>query len=462
MGKRNFKVGFLINQLPLSADFLSKRHITPGSVRYHKFHGQSKLELQKLVDFDIILTTYSTLTVEHNRSGSPLFKAKWFRVVLDEGFIQPTPQHIALDVNTSTAHLIRNSGTKMFRAVMALRADRRWCLTGTPTQNRLSDLLSLLMFLKIPHFETKMSLKQYIVDPLKSNDRKGVENLRVLLAASCLRRKKSALSQSIEASEIRRLLDMSPAEFNRYERINEDCKKVVEMQVCTGNHSKVYLSILRTINYLRLLCNHGISLRTSSPRLPMQATQNRDAIHMDVDPSEKDELEIDDPVDLLESFETMGNDTCTNCDIKIISLKSTEPGFPATGYLTRCSRLICAACLPEKLIWTGKDGREQYCYLCSETSDTNHLHTFDQITTDVLLTAYEGGSAFDPTVPTKINALLADIQDNPKKEKRQDSHYITFLRNCEFSNSICGLQYSIFGLDQNLRSCRKPFEEPWD
>ena len=72
---------FLTDCLLLTAS----RHIVPGSVKYHKYHGQGKVPAYQLVDVDIVLTTYQTLAGEYARGGSPLFTCQWFRVVLDEG-----------------------------------------------------------------------------------------------------------------------------------------------------------------------------------------------------------------------------------------------------------------------------------------------------------------------------------------------------------------------------------------
>ena len=322
-------------------------------------------------------------------------------------------------MQASVAHHIRNSTTQTFRAVMALSTQRRWCLTGTPTQNRLSDLFSLLMFLKIPHFETKAILKEYIVDLLKDNDLKGVQNLQKLLSACCLRRKKSVLPHSIEVSEIRQLLEMSSAENIRYQKIKDDCNKMIDTQVCSGQSSKAYLSILQSITQLRLICNHGIFQPIASPKGPKGAFHDH---LMDVDGPEENAIN---PVALLELLEVMEQDTCANCDTKIVSLISSHTsGPPVFGYLTRCSHLICAACLPQVLFMTGRNTTEQCCNLCGETSDTSHIHNFDDMAVEQAYLPVRGPfcspGAYkpEPIAPTKIGALLANIDATPVTEKR--------------------------------------------
>jgi SNF2 family DNA or RNA helicase len=61
----------------------------------------------------------------------PLFFVKWFRVVLDE------------------ASHIRNHRINRARACLKLVSQLRWCLTGTPIENTIQDLFSLIAFLRI-------------------------------------------------------------------------------------------------------------------------------------------------------------------------------------------------------------------------------------------------------------------------------------------------------------------------
>jgi SWI/SNF-related matrix-associated actin-dependent regulator of chromatin subfamily A3 len=52
----------------------------------HKYHGPKReLDTLKLVDFDIIFTTYATVAVEFRQYSNVLHSINWFRIVLDEG-----------------------------------------------------------------------------------------------------------------------------------------------------------------------------------------------------------------------------------------------------------------------------------------------------------------------------------------------------------------------------------------
>ncbi|KAF9300057.1 hypothetical protein BG003_003449, partial [Podila horticola] len=89
--------------------------------------------------YDVVITTFTTVSNEcgNHKPGrppkeiGPLFKARFHRVILDE------------------AQVIKNRDTKASIGCAAVSATYRWCLTGTPIQNNITELYSLMRFLKI-------------------------------------------------------------------------------------------------------------------------------------------------------------------------------------------------------------------------------------------------------------------------------------------------------------------------
>src|SRR5262249_57770187 len=79
----------------------------------------------RLAETDLMVTTYATAT----RDIDELAGCQWQRVVLDE------------------AQAVKNSRSQAARAVRRLRAGQRIALTGTPVENRLAELGSLMDFL---------------------------------------------------------------------------------------------------------------------------------------------------------------------------------------------------------------------------------------------------------------------------------------------------------------------------
>src|SRR5207248_1886422 len=83
-----------------------------------------KLDARELSSVDVVITTYGTL-----QRSEAFARRSWELLVLDE------------------AQAIKNPSAKQTRAVKALEARARLALTGTPVENRLSDLWSIFDFL---------------------------------------------------------------------------------------------------------------------------------------------------------------------------------------------------------------------------------------------------------------------------------------------------------------------------
>ncbi|BGP47216.1 DNA repair protein rad16 [Rhodotorula kratochvilovae] len=106
------------------------------------FHGTNRLSnVKEMEKFDVVLTSYavleSTFRRQHKgftkkgkvmKEDSILHKIKWHRVILDE------------------AHNIKDRQANTAKAAFALQAHYRWCLSGTPLQNRVGELYSLIRF----------------------------------------------------------------------------------------------------------------------------------------------------------------------------------------------------------------------------------------------------------------------------------------------------------------------------
>jgi len=158
------------------------REKTNLSVNVH--HGPKRETLPaRIANYDVVVTTYDTVSSEwfgasadSTDKGKCLFRVNWWRIVLDE------------------AHTIKNRLAKMSQACCDLNAQYRWCLTGTPYQNNVDDVYSLIKFLRIPPFDDRDYWKVRISN-LAKGDRMSLalQRLRTLLRAIMLRRTKAIL-----------------------------------------------------------------------------------------------------------------------------------------------------------------------------------------------------------------------------------------------------------------------------
>ncbi|KAI8716614.1 hypothetical protein NCS52_00955600 [Fusarium sp. LHS14.1] len=220
-----------------------EKRFRPQTLRAAIFHGNRRAkEGQLLRESDVVLTTYHTL--ENDSCKAKILQSiKWTRVVLDE------------------AHQIRNPSTKFFKAAVALKSEARWCLTGTPIQNSLDDLRSLLKFLRFEPFCQPKVLEEYIVRPMRKDPEPGsstARNLRILLKACCLRRTQTLLDlPTVTTREV--LVKPTVAEKARFAQILEQCRAEFDLMASQDTCRKTPNVLFSTVVKLRQVCNHGIA-----------------------------------------------------------------------------------------------------------------------------------------------------------------------------------------------------------
>jgi len=123
-------------------------HTQDGALKVEIFYGQDReSNPENLKKVDVVLTTYSVVEngfrrqqYGFKRKGEKVFEPSvlhqvhWFRIILDE------------------AHNIKDRSCSTARAVFALDSDFKWSLSGTPLQNRIGELYSLIRFLNVDPF----------------------------------------------------------------------------------------------------------------------------------------------------------------------------------------------------------------------------------------------------------------------------------------------------------------------
>ncbi|XP_031170944.1 transcription termination factor 2 [Sander lucioperca] len=162
------------------------RHVKTGKLTVYLYHGPNREKSAKLLaDYDVVVTTYSLVSKEIpvqkedaekpskdadgvSLRSAPLLRVTWARVVLDE------------------AHNIKNPKVQTSMAVCQLRARARWAVTGTPIQNNLLDMYSLLKFLRCSPFDEYKLWKAQV----DNGSNRGRERLNILTRTLLLRRTK--------------------------------------------------------------------------------------------------------------------------------------------------------------------------------------------------------------------------------------------------------------------------------
>ncbi|XP_029132845.2 transcription termination factor 2 [Labrus bergylta] len=164
-----------------------ERHVKTGKLTVYLYHGPNRERSAKvLADHDVVVTTYSLVSKEIpvqkdeaekpskdavavTSRSAPLLRVTWARVILDE------------------AHNIKNPKVQTSMAVCQLRARARWAVTGTPIQNNLLDMYSLLKFLRCAPFDEYKLWKAQV----DNGSNRGRERLNILTRTLLLRRTKA-------------------------------------------------------------------------------------------------------------------------------------------------------------------------------------------------------------------------------------------------------------------------------
>lgn len=151
---------------------------------------------------------------------------------------------------------------KVYQAAHALKGKHRWCLTGTPIQNRVEDLGALIAFLRVKPFDSASTFQHTFVDPVNHGDRRGWERLKALVVATSLRSTKEAIEEDLQLpprSETLQHVRLDPEDRQLYASVKRYCVRAIESK---GAVMSCFQMILR----LRQICNHGRDLLPQSLR----------------------------------------------------------------------------------------------------------------------------------------------------------------------------------------------------
>lgn len=239
------KTTLVVAPLALAQQWLGEIERKAPGLRALVHHGPKReRNAAKFARYDVVITTYQTVMSEFGTVGA-LFGAQFWRIVLDE------------------AHTIKNRRAKTTTAAYNLESLRRWCLTGTPMQNGVDELQSLIAFCRIRPFDDILVWTQQIGKTVESGDVAALNKLRVALKPCMLRRKKEnleSLKSKLTERRVHRLqMKLSPAERHIYQLMESRAVQLVENMAFKGGYASAMVMLLR----LRQICDH-VALATKA------------------------------------------------------------------------------------------------------------------------------------------------------------------------------------------------------
>ncbi|KAL6942496.1 hypothetical protein ACO0QE_003672 [Hanseniaspora vineae] len=346
------------------------RRVSPNGV-YVDRDGTERAISKNGMDLESLLSLK-----EPGEYYSPFFTmdSKFFRIILDEG------------------QQIKNKLSKVSQTCCTLMSKYRWILTGTPIQNNMSDLYSLVRFLRIPPYNKETYFPKEISNPLSlkkdsssatSKSRVAAMNkVQVLLAGIMLRRTKHTqidgkplleLPPKTVSEEQCSLVD---TELEFYQDLETKNKRIAEKLLkrhAKGNYSSILTLLLR----LRQACLHSELVLIGEAK----AEQARVASGRDFDKDWVRLFEI--CQDIPQSIVSRTNDfvetdmICERCTNPMeLSLASVFPS---------CGHMICFECLKEYKEDCSERGVSKYnnagqlvfpCHICQTHQVEDNVMSF--------------------------------------------------------------------------------------
>ena len=204
----------------------------------HVHHGLDRPQGDKLTETvgksDVVITTYALVA----RDKESLEKVEWRRVALDEA------QHI------------KNPPTKQTAAIRALKAGHRIALTGTPVENRLTELWSIMEFCTPGYLGPMAEFRRRFAVPIERHrDKERAERLRNLVRPFILRRLKTdakVISDLPPLVETRQHVPLTGEQASLYDKVVDEMLAKVDRAEGLRRRGLVLSALVK----LKQICNH--------------------------------------------------------------------------------------------------------------------------------------------------------------------------------------------------------------
>lgn len=209
-------------------------HFTPQLKVLALYGAGRKKHFERLVDYDLILTTYALLPKDVER-------------------LKTQPLHVLI---LDEAQYIKNPTSKAAQAARELDARQRLCLSGTPLENHLGELWSLFHFL-LPGWlgDVKSFNRDYRVPIEKRGSDVRLQHLNGRIKPFLLRRTKEQVATELPPkTEIIHWVELSDAQRDVYETMRLAMDKKVRDEITRKGVARSQIIILEALLKLRQVC----------------------------------------------------------------------------------------------------------------------------------------------------------------------------------------------------------------
>jgi len=208
--------------------------------------AKSRRSLEELTGADVVVTTYTLLRLDADAYGA----VEWGGLILDE------------------AQFVKNHRSKTYRCVRELRAPSKFALTGTPMENDLMELWSILSVTAPGLFPDPKRFAEHYARPIeRAGDGERLARLRRRIRPLVKRRTKELVAPELPAKQEQLLeLDLHPRHRKLYDTyLQRERQKILRL---LGDFDRNRFTILKSITLLRRLSLHAGLVDASSDAVP--------------------------------------------------------------------------------------------------------------------------------------------------------------------------------------------------
>ncbi|GCD11529.1 DEAD/DEAH box helicase [Clostridium tagluense] len=185
---------------------------------------------------EVVITTYALIVRDKN-----LFqKEEWAGIILDE------------------AQNIKNSASKQTQHIKALKAEYKVALTGTPVENRLSDLWSIMDFLNSGYLYNWSTFRREFAVPIeRQGDPEKSSKLRKIISPFVLRRLKTdanIIKDLPEKIETKEYAPLTKEQATLYQAVVNDCLNKIDSSEGIQRRGLIIASLTK----FKQICNHPV------------------------------------------------------------------------------------------------------------------------------------------------------------------------------------------------------------
>jgi SWI/SNF-related matrix-associated actin-dependent regulator of chromatin subfamily A3 len=295
------------------------------------------------------------------------------------------------------AHYIRRKSTTFYRSCSDLEARSRWCLTGTPIQNRLEDIGTLFAFLRAEPFHSLSQFRYWICMPFERGEDAARDRLILLYDSLVLRRTKDILVLPGHTEELK-YLQLTEPERMQYQQTTKILDRSMRTQVGIHSHYESWktsrFGLFQAHLQLRILCNHGTFQKPFSWK-KRDLRDEREALVGDLGPGSEY--------------------NCSACS-QPYSILATRNNF-----VEQCQHVLCHDCIEDLSGLPDADQNITHCPLCQRFQSRSGLGDAPGVEHDVLMgddpidkmgqQNHKHADYFrDIGFSTKIHALMTDVK----------------------------------------------------